>query len=42
MLKVTAQANNSAEILLYDVITDFTDEEWGFISAKGLDRKSVV
>ena len=39
MLKVTAQANNSAEILLYDVITDFTDEEWGFISAKGLIDK---
>ena len=39
MFKITAQANNEAEILLYDVITDFTDEEWGFISAKGLIDK---
>ena len=36
MWKVTAKSANEAEILLYDLIADFDDSEWGFISAKGL------
>lgn len=36
MWKVTAKAANEAEILLYDIIADFDNSEWGFASAKGL------
>ncbi|MBQ7544915.1 MAG: Clp protease ClpP [Synergistaceae bacterium] len=36
MWKVTAKSESSAEILLYDEISDFTDEEWGVVNAKGL------
>ena len=39
MWKITAQSDNEAEILLYDVISDFEDEEWGIINAKGLINK---
>ena len=37
--KVTAKSDTEAEILLYDVISDFEDEEWGVINAKGLISK---
>ncbi len=36
MWKVTAKSESEAEILLYDLIADFQDEEWGIINAKGL------
>ena len=39
MWKVTAKSDTEAEILLYDVISDFEDEEWGVINAKGLISK---
>ena len=38
-VKVTAKSDTEAEILLYDVISDFEDEEWGIINAKGLISK---
>lgn len=37
--KVTAKSDTEAEILLYDVISDFDDDEWGVMSAKGLISK---
>ena len=39
MFKVTAMANNEAEILLYDQIAEFDSDKWGLISAKGLINK---
>ena len=39
MWKVTNQSENNAEILLYDTITDFDDERWGYTSAKGIINK---
>ena len=39
MWKVTNQSESSAEILLYDEIANFYDEDWGFISAKALINK---
>lgn len=39
MFKVTAQADNEAEILLYDMIADFDYEEWHITSAKGFIDK---
>ena len=39
MFKVTAQADNEAEILLYDMIADFDYDEWHIISAKGFIDK---
>ena len=39
MFKVTAMANNEAEILLYDQIADFDSEKWGCIRAKSLINK---
>ena len=39
MWKVTAKSDSSAEILLYDEISGFNDENWGFINAKGLINK---
>lgn len=39
MWQITNKNENEAEILLYDNIADFDDEEWGFISAKGLINK---
>ena len=39
MWKITNQSNNEAEILLYDTITDFDDERWGYTSAKGIINK---
>jgi len=37
--KVTAKSDTKAEILLYDYISDFDDDEWGVMSAKGLINK---
>ena len=37
--KVTAKSETEAEILLYDMITGFDDEDYGEISAKGLINK---
>ena len=37
--KVTAKSDSEAEILLYDEIAGFNDENWGFINAKGLISK---
>ena len=34
--KVTAKSDSEAEILLYDEIASFDDEDWGYINAKGL------
>ena len=39
MWKVTAKSETEAEILLYDMITEFDSEEFGVISAKGLINK---
>ena len=39
MWKVTAKSDTKAEILLYDYISDFDDDEWGVMSAKGLINK---
>lgn len=39
MWKVTNQGANEAEILLYDIISDFDDEDWGITSAKALINK---
>ncbi len=39
MFKVTAMANNEAEILLYDQIADFDSDKWGCIRAKTLINK---
>ena len=39
MWKVTAKSETEAEILLYDMITGFDDEDYGVISAKGLINK---
>ena len=39
MWKVTAKSDSEAEILLYDEIAGFEDEEWGFVNAKGLINK---
>ena len=39
MWQVTAKSDSSAEILLYDEIAGFNDENWGFINAKGLINK---
>ncbi len=39
MWKITNQSSNEAEILLYDTITDFDDEKWGYVSAKGIINK---
>lgn len=39
MWKVTAKSDTEAEILLYDVISDFDDDEWSVMSAKGLISK---
>ena len=36
MWKVTAKSESEAEILLYDEIASFDDEDWGYINAKGL------
>ena len=33
MWKITNQSANEAEILLYDEIANFDDEEWGYTSA---------
>ena len=35
MWKVTAQSETDAEILLYDIISDFESEDWGVVNAKG-------
>ena len=37
--KVTAKSDSEAEILLYDEIAGFNDENWGFINAKSLINK---
>ena len=37
--KVTAKSDTEADILLYDYISGFDDDEWGIISAKGLINK---
>ncbi|MBR2208915.1 MAG: Clp protease ClpP [Synergistaceae bacterium] len=37
--KITNQSTNEAEILLYDEIANFDDEEWGYTSAKGIINK---
>lgn len=39
MWEIKNQSGNEAEILLYDTITDFDDERWGYISAKGIINK---
>lgn len=39
MWKVTAKSDTEAEILLYDYISDFDDDEWGLMSARGLINK---
>ena len=39
MWKVTAESDSGAEILLYDVISNFDSEQYGFVSAKGLITK---
>ena len=39
MWKVTAKSDTEADILLYDYISDFDDDEWGVMSAKGLISK---
>ena len=39
MFKVTAQADNEAEILLYDMIADFDNEKWHITSAKSFIDK---
>ena len=39
MWKVTAKSDSEAEILLYDEIAGFNDENWGFINAKSLINK---
>ncbi|MBR2209015.1 MAG: Clp protease ClpP [Synergistaceae bacterium] len=39
MWKITNQSANEAEILLYDEIANFDDEEWGYTSAKGIINK---
>ena len=39
MFRVKNQADNEAEILLYDYIADFDNEEWHFTSAKGFIDK---
>ncbi|MBQ6983033.1 MAG: Clp protease ClpP [Synergistaceae bacterium] len=39
MWKVTAKSDTEAEILFYDYISDFDDDEWGVMSAKGLINK---
>ena len=39
MWKVTAKSDSEAEILLYDEIAGFNDENWGCVSAKGLINK---
>ena len=36
MWKVTAKSDSSAEILLYDEISDLNAENWGLMNAKGL------
>ena len=36
MWKVTAKSDSSAEILLYDEISDLNAENWGLVNAKGL------
>ena len=37
--KVTAKSETEAEVLLYDYISGFDDDEWGLMSAKGLINK---
>lgn len=39
MWKITNQSGNEAEIMLYDDIADFDDDDWGYTSAKGLINK---
>ncbi|MBQ7594168.1 MAG: Clp protease ClpP [Synergistaceae bacterium] len=39
MWKVTAKSESEAEILLYDEISAFNDENWGLVNAKSLINK---
>lgn len=39
MWKVTAKSETDAEILLYDIISDFESEACGYVNAKSLINK---